>query len=93
MSRKLEQEIADHIVWFMSNKDRIPPSNLQSRINFLERAHNSLLDRLLLLVRDIQLLEGRSPEKVLWTPEGYRRIPEYDPNSREKRWQVGEYAQ
>lgn len=93
MSSKFDKELADHVIWFMSNKDRIPPGDLQKRCNFLERAHNSLLDRLLLLARDLQLIEGRSPEKVLWTPAGYKRVPEYDPNSREKRWQVGEYAQ
>jgi hypothetical protein len=70
MSQETEERLAEWAVWFHQNKKRIPPGNLAKQNLFLLKSVDGCLEVIAMLLKDVQLLEHRSPIGQLWLPKG-----------------------
>jgi hypothetical protein len=67
-NKVLERRLADLAIWFYQNKTRIAPSNLQARVEFLEKAFWIQAEVIALTTERIREAEGG--HKNLWLPHG-----------------------
>ena len=70
----LEKRLIDLAVWFHRNKDAIPRTALDKRVDFLEKTLDIQLELVAMLVNRMQLAEGRSKNGSLWLPKGIKMI-------------------
>ena len=66
----LEKRLIDTAVWYHRNKDRIPPHDLQKRMDFMTKAFDIQLELTAMLVDRMQKAEGRVKSNSLWLPRG-----------------------
>lgn len=70
MSKQLEKRVEEWGLWYHYNKDRIPPTHLEKRCAFYEKAIDGCIEILAIATKDIQELEGKKPGASLWLPKG-----------------------
>lgn len=68
MSAETEDKVRDLVVWYFENRTRIPANNLSKRLDFMDKAMKCSLEVIADMLKDIQLLEQRSPRGRLWLP-------------------------
>jgi|TARA_R100001530_G_scaffold30051_1_gene23611 hypothetical protein len=64
----LERRLIDTAVWYHKNKDRIPRSNIEKRLEFLEKSFDIMIELMAMSVERHQNVEGHSNN--LWLPQG-----------------------
>tara|TARA_Y100000310_G_C20338230_1_gene648534 strand:- start:294 stop:590 length:297 start_codon:yes stop_codon:yes gene_type:complete len=66
----LEKRLIDTAVWYHKNKDRIPRSNVEKRLEFLEKTFDIFIEMMAMQVERVQQMEGYSSSDSLWLPIG-----------------------
>jgi hypothetical protein len=65
----LEKRLIDTAVWYHKNKDTIPKSNVEKRVEFLEKTFDIFLELIAMQVERTQRVEGYGSDS-LWLPKG-----------------------
>lgn len=68
----LEQRLADLTIWFFNNREVIPPANLLSRIDFLEKSCSCLIELCALQAERLHEVDAHGAKSHLWLPSGMR---------------------
>ena len=77
MSERFDREASEFVVWYMHNRKRIPPENLQKRLDFQDIAMETACKLLVEAAINIKKLEGRNLADRIWLPPGvvHRAVP------------------
>lgn len=70
----LERRLIDTVVWYHKNKKRIPPHDIQKRMDFMEKMFDIQLELTAMMVERAQHAEGRRKSESLWLPAGMRVV-------------------
>jgi hypothetical protein len=77
MSERFDREAAEFVVWYMHNRKRIPPGNIEKRLDFQDIAMETACKLITEAAINIKKLEGRDMLTRLWLPPGvvHRKVP------------------
>lgn len=69
-SLPLEKRLIDLAVWFHKNKDALPKTEVERRLDFLTKTLDIHLELVAMLADRLQQVEGRKKSSLLWTVNG-----------------------
>lgn len=67
----LERRLLNTAVWFHRNRGRLDGTDLQRRLDFLEKVLDIFMELFALTVDRMQKAEGRPQSAKLWMPRGH----------------------